>query len=185
MMMPISAGSFSGSSRRWARRWTKPARWWTPVCRTARASTRSSPDRRRRACRPSANSAKAATLDELVEFGSLTGPIAEFLRGCVHRPHEYRRLPAVRVRQDYLLNALSGCIPEDERIVTIEDAAELRLAQDHVITLEASQPDRNGQGSVRFATWSATPCGCGRANRRRRVPGRRSAGHAPSHEHRP
>jgi pilus assembly protein CpaF len=43
---------------------------------------------------------------------------------------------------------LSGCIPDDERIVTIEDAAELKLVQDHVITLEAKKPNRDGSGEV-------------------------------------
>jgi pilus assembly protein CpaF len=88
------------------------------------------------------------TLDHLVEFGSVTPAIAHFLRGCVIARMNIVVTGGTGSGKTTLLNALSGCIPEDERIVTIEDAAELRLAQDHVITLEARQPDRNGQGAV-------------------------------------
>ncbi|HEX4125365.1 MAG TPA: CpaF family protein [Tepidisphaeraceae bacterium] len=88
------------------------------------------------------------TLDHLVEFGSMTPLVAQFLRGCVIARMNVVVTGGTGSGKTTLLNALSGCIPEDERIVTIEDAAELRLAQDHVITLEARQPDRNGQGGV-------------------------------------
>jgi pilus assembly protein CpaF len=88
------------------------------------------------------------TLDHLIEFGSVTPAIGHFLRCCVIARMNIVVTGGTGSGKTTLLNALSGCIPEDERIVTIEDAAELRLAQDHVITLEARQPDRSGQGAV-------------------------------------
>jgi pilus assembly protein CpaF len=88
------------------------------------------------------------TLDDLVGFGSLTPAIAEFLRGCVIARMNMIVTGGTGSGKTTLLNALSGCIPEDERIVTIEDAAELKLAQDHVITLEAKKPNPDGTGEV-------------------------------------
>ena len=66
------------------------------------------------------------------------------------------------------LNALSGLIPATERIVTIEDAAELSLQQEHVVRLESRPPNVEGKGRVTIVTWSATACGCGRSDHRRR-----------------
>ena len=61
-----------------------------------------------------------------------------------------------------LLNTLSSFIPHDERIVTIEDAAELQLQQDHVVRLETRPPQHRRQGrGDHAATWCATPCVCG------------------------
>jgi len=88
------------------------------------------------------------TLDDLVGFGSLTPAIAEFLRGCVIARMNMIVTGGTGSGKTTLLNALSGCIPADERIVTIEDAAELKLAQDHVITLEAKKPNPDGTGEV-------------------------------------
>src|SRR5437764_1300056 len=75
-------------------------------------------------------------------------PIAQFLRGCVLARLNIVVTGGTGSGKTTLLNALSACIPDDERIVTIEDAAELRLAQDHVITLEAKRPAIDGTGEV-------------------------------------
>jgi pilus assembly protein CpaF len=75
-------------------------------------------------------------------------PVVEFLRACVIARLNIVVTGGTGSGKTTLLNALSGCIPADERIVTIEDAAELRLAQDHVITLESKQPNPDGSGEV-------------------------------------
>jgi len=87
-------------------------------------------------------------LDDLVKFGALTAPIAEFLKGCVEARLNIVVCGGTGSGKTTLLNALSGCIPDHERIVTIEDAAELKLHQDHVITLEAKPANRDGSGEV-------------------------------------
>jgi pilus assembly protein CpaF len=88
------------------------------------------------------------TLEDLAGFGSMTPAIAAFLRGCVMARLNIVVTGGTGSGKTTLLNALSGCIPGDERIVTIEDAAELKLAQDHVITLEAKRPNADGSGEV-------------------------------------
>jgi pilus assembly protein CpaF len=93
-------------------------------------------------------SAARLTLDDLAGFGSMTPAIAAFLRGCVMARLNIVVTGGTGSGKTTLLNALSACIPDDERIVTIEDAAELRLAQDHVITLEAKRPNADGSGEV-------------------------------------
>jgi pilus assembly protein CpaF len=87
-------------------------------------------------------------LDDLVKFGALTPPIAELLKACVEARLNIVVCGGTGSGKTTLLNALSGCIPDHERIVTIEDAAELKLHQDHVITLEAKPANRDGSGEV-------------------------------------
>jgi len=59
-----------------------------------------------------------------------------------------------------LLNVLSGYIPNSDRVVTIEDAAELQLKQEHVVRLETRPPNIEGKGAVRQRNWSSTACVC-------------------------
>jgi pilus assembly protein CpaF len=89
------------------------------------------------------------TADELVNNRSLTSPMLDLLRGCV-----YARLNALisggtGAGKTTLLNALSSFISNRERIVTIEDAAELQLHQEHVVRLETRPPNIEGKGAVR------------------------------------
>jgi pilus assembly protein CpaF len=93
-------------------------------------------------------SKKPLTTDDLVRFGSITPEAVEFLQACV-----FSRLNCVvsggtGSGKTTLLNVLSGFIPDDERIVTIEDAAELQLRQDHVVTLEARPANIEGRGQI-------------------------------------
>jgi pilus assembly protein CpaF len=86
--------------------------------------------------------------DDLVRFGAFTAPILEFLKGCVVARLNIVVAGGTGSGKTTLLNVLSSYIPHDERIVTIEDAAELKLGQDHVITLEAKRPHSDGSGEV-------------------------------------
>jgi pilus assembly protein CpaF len=91
------------------------------------------------------------TMQDLVNFGSLTTLVSEFLRACVQARLNIVVAGGTGSGKTTLLNVLSGCIGPDERIVTIEDAAELKLSQDHVITLEAkkSGADSGAEVSIR------------------------------------
>ena len=81
---------------------------------------------------------------------------------------------------------LERFIPDDERIVTIEDAAELQLQQEHVVALEAAPAEHRGQGRGHDPRPGAQrPAHAPRPHHRRRVPRRRGPGHAAGHEHRP
>jgi pilus assembly protein CpaF len=93
-------------------------------------------------------SKKKMTLEDLVGFGSMPALIADFLKACVIAKLNIVVTGGTGSGKTTLLNALSACIPSDERIVTIEDAAELKLGQDHVITLEAKRPNVDGTGEV-------------------------------------
>ncbi len=88
------------------------------------------------------------TVDQLVEYGSITYNMAEFLRACVVARFNIIISGGTGAGKTSLLNVLSGFIPTDERIVTIEDAAELRLQQDHVVRLETQPTNLEGSGSV-------------------------------------
>ncbi|MFQ3663236.1 MAG: CpaF family protein [Chloroflexaceae bacterium] len=87
-------------------------------------------------------------VDDLIRFGSLTPEMAEFLRACVISRLNIVVAGGTGSGKTTLLNVLSNFIPEDERIVTIEDSAELQLAQDHVVRLESRPPEVDGTGRV-------------------------------------
>jgi pilus assembly protein CpaF len=85
---------------------------------------------------------------QLIEFNSLTQGMADFLRACVLGRLNIIISGGTGSGKTTLLNALSGFIPEEERIVTIEDAAELQLQQDHVVRLETKVANVEGRGVV-------------------------------------
>jgi pilus assembly protein CpaF len=91
---------------------------------------------------------KKLTVEDLIKFGSMTPPIAEFLKACVVARMNIVVSGGTGSGKTTLLNVLSGFIPEDERIVTIEDAAELKLHQEHVVRLETKKPNLDGKGEV-------------------------------------
>jgi pilus assembly protein CpaF len=90
------------------------------------------------------------TMDDLITFGSLTPQAAQFLAACVKGKLNVLISGGTGTGKTTMLNALSSFVPGDERIVTIEDAAELQLQQEHVITLESRPPNIEGQGEVRI-----------------------------------
>jgi len=88
------------------------------------------------------------TVEELVGLGSLTSQIAEFLAICVQASLNIVVAGNTSSGKTTLLNILTHQIPDWERIVTIEDSAELSLHQIHVVSLEAQPPDYRGEGGV-------------------------------------
>ena len=88
------------------------------------------------------------TVEQLVALGSMTQPMAEFLRACVASRLNIVVSGGTGSGKTTLLNVLSGFIPADERIITIEDAAELQLRQEHVVRLETRPPNPEGEGGV-------------------------------------
>ncbi|GAA2480347.1 CpaF family protein [Streptomyces gobitricini] len=91
---------------------------------------------------------RAFTLQEMVALGSLDEHMVMLLAGLVRARFNVIVSGATGTGKTTLLNALSGLVPEGERIVTIEDSAELQLQQSHVITLEARPPNVEGKGRV-------------------------------------
>jgi pilus assembly protein CpaF len=87
-------------------------------------------------------------ISDLVEKKSLTPEIAELLRGIVEARLNILISGGTGTGKTTILNILSGFIPSDERIVTIEDSAELQLRQDHVVRLETRPPNVEGRGEV-------------------------------------
>jgi pilus assembly protein CpaF len=88
------------------------------------------------------------TVENLVEFGSITPEAVEFLKACVISKLNVFVSGGTGSGKTTLLNILSGFIPDDERIVTIENAAELQLRQEHVVTLESRAANVEGRGAV-------------------------------------
>ena len=88
------------------------------------------------------------TVSDLIGFGSLTPQTAEFLEACVRGRLNVIVSGSTGAGKTTTLNVLSSFIPTDERIVTIEDAAELQLKQDHVVRLESRPANIEGRGEV-------------------------------------
>ena len=87
-------------------------------------------------------------VEDLVTFGTLTDGMAEFLRACVQGRLNIMVSGGTGSGKTTTLNVLSSFIPHTERIVTIEDAAELQMQQHHVVTLESRPPNLEGTGEV-------------------------------------
>jgi pilus assembly protein CpaF len=88
------------------------------------------------------------TVDALVELGALTEEMVQLLAGCVQARLNILISGGTGSGKTTMLNALSSFVPASERVVTIEDAAELRLQQEHVVRLETRPPNSEGKGEV-------------------------------------
>ncbi|MGD0610092.1 MAG: ATPase, T2SS/T4P/T4SS family [Anaerolineales bacterium] len=88
------------------------------------------------------------TIEQLVQFGTLTPEALQFLKACVESRLNIVISGGTGSGKTTLLNILSGFIPGDERIITIENAAELQLRQEHVVTLESRPPNIEGRGEI-------------------------------------
>lgn len=88
------------------------------------------------------------TLEQLIEYSSITPEALQFLKSCVEARLNIIISGGTGSGKTTLLNILSQFIPNDERIVTIENAAELQLRQEHVVTLESRPPNIEGRGEV-------------------------------------
>ncbi|HET6969806.1 MAG TPA: CpaF family protein [Phenylobacterium sp.] len=94
-------------------------------------------------------SKKPLTLEKLVEFGAMPQCVADFLYGAVRSRTSTVISGGTGSGKTTLLNALSAGIPTGERLITIEDAAELQLQQPHVVRMETRPPNIEGKGEIR------------------------------------
>ncbi len=88
------------------------------------------------------------TVEQLIQFGSITQEATQFLKACVEARLNIVISGGTGSGKTTFLNVLSGFIPSDERILTIENAAELQLRQEHVVTLESRPPNIEGRGEI-------------------------------------
>jgi pilus assembly protein CpaF len=88
------------------------------------------------------------TIQQLIEFDTLTSTMSDFLKACVLGRLNVLISGGTGSGKTTLLNVLSSFIPESDRVVTIEDSAELRLHQEHVVRMEARPPNIDGRGQV-------------------------------------
>ncbi len=88
------------------------------------------------------------SVEQMVQFGSITNEAVQFLKACVESRLNIIISGGTGSGKTTLLNVLSSFIPSDERILTIENAAELQLRQEHVVTLESRPPNIEGRGEI-------------------------------------
>jgi pilus assembly protein CpaF len=88
------------------------------------------------------------TVEQMIEFGTITPEAIEFLKACVISRVNMIISGGTGSGKTTMLNVISQYIPPDERIITIENAAELQLRQEHVVTLESRPPNIEGRGEV-------------------------------------
>src|SRR5207244_10487415 len=93
-------------------------------------------------------SKKRLTLDELIKLGTLNPESVDYLSRCVHAELNILISGGTGSGKTTLLNALSAAIPDEDRLVTIEDAAELQLNQRHVLRLESRPKHLEGEGAA-------------------------------------
>ncbi len=93
-------------------------------------------------------SEKPFTVNDLIRFGTFSPEVAQFLKACVEARLNIVVSGGTGSGKTTTLNVISSFIPEDERIVTIEDAAELQLKQQHIVRLETRPPNVEGRGAV-------------------------------------
>ena len=93
-------------------------------------------------------SAEPFTDEDLIRFGTFTKTVAEFIRQCVRGKLNVLVSGGTGAGKTSTLNVMSSYVPGDERIVTVEDAAELRLGQPHVLSMECRPPNIEGKGAV-------------------------------------
>jgi pilus assembly protein CpaF len=91
---------------------------------------------------------KKLTSGDLVKFGSITPEAVDYLKAAVRHPKNILISGGTGSGKTTLLNVLSSFIPDDERIITVEDSAELKLTQEHVVRLEARPANIEGKGAV-------------------------------------
>lgn len=88
------------------------------------------------------------TVEQLIQFGSISAEAVQFLKACVEARLNILISGGTGSGKTTLLNVMSSFIPNDERIITIENAAELQLRQEHVVTLESRPPNIEGRGEI-------------------------------------
>ena len=112
------------------------------------------------------------SVEDLIGFGTATPEMFDFLRACVEARLNIFLSGGTGSGKTTTLNVLSSFIPTEERIITVEDSAELQLTQEHVVTLEARPSNLEGQGEIDHPR-PAPECDAhaARPHRRRRMPG--------------
>ncbi len=125
-------------------------------------------------------------LEDLLNYKAFTPEMVMLLEGAIKARLNILISGGTGSGKTTLLNTLSSFIPNTDRIVTIEDAAELQLQQDHVVRLETRPAEHRRQGRHhRHRPGAQRPAHAARTHHHRRVPRGGSPGHAPGHEHRP